>query len=136
MDDKYNSINEMSLERIYRKRSLKTIYFKDYTPDEVIEKINEIKSIAVEKGYENLRIGFSPPELECDEDMNYFSSISSYAYSLETDEEYKARLTVHYRILEKNKKSWEDRSAFYKGIGKGSYTDLADKYTQAINNIK
>ena len=131
MSDKYDSSNEFSLDRIYRKRHLKTCYFNDMTPDDLIKNVTELKESVKEFGYENVKISVDT----YDYGDGVSTGVEAYGYSMETDDEYKTRLKNHFQIVKKNKKTWEERTEYFTGTGKGTWQDLVDRYTIAINKL-
>lgn len=132
MSNKYDS-NEFSLDKIYRKRYLKSCHFNDLTPDDLIKKVKEIKETVKKHKYENVKISVDAYEYD---EGNVGAAIVVCGYSMETDEEYKTRLTVNLRIIEKSKKSWEDKADYFTGTGEGTWQDLVNKYTTVINKLK
>lgn len=125
-----------SIERMTLRRLIKVCYFREITPDALIQKIEEIKTLAFEKGYTNVVISIEPPE-SYSESYDEASNCSIWAHgkSLENDHEYKARLLATVRSLENTKLSWEKKTEFYTGNGEKSWVKLIDKYNNEINKL-
>lgn len=128
-----SELNTLAFNRICRKRHLKTCYFNDMSPDELIKKIEEIKESAKNLGYVNVNVSVDAYDYH---DENTSAGIVAYGFSLETDDEYKSRLSANIATLKNNKKRWEDKSDFYNGTDPGNWKELIDNYTSAINSIK
>lgn len=88
MKKEYNT-DETSLERIYKRKYFKTIYIDDITPDEVIEKMEEIKKLAKSEKYENVVVYADVEETE----QGASSYIRASGMILESDEEYTDKLS-------------------------------------------
>ena len=129
----YNT-NPTSLDRIYVRTHISTIYFSYKTPDEIIDIMERIKRISEEKKYKDVQI-YSDSEDNFDGEGHRRTYIGAQGYRLETDKEYKSRLSSILATLEKSKRDWESRKEFFYGEYDGSWTDKTFKYKTIIDAL-
>lgn len=92
MRKKEYDTNPTSLNRIYVRTHISTVYFDYKTPDEVIDMMERVKRISAEKKCEDVQV-YSDSEDNYDGEGNSRTYIGAQGYRLETDKEYKDRLS-------------------------------------------